>query len=69
MDQGKDVLIVYDDLSKHATSYRQVSLILRRPPGREAYPAMFLSALAAFGKVLQIVQRIGRRKYYRSSDY
>lgn len=38
MDQGKDVLIVYDDLSKHATSYRQVSLILRRPPGREAYP-------------------------------
>ena len=38
MDQGKDVLIVYDDLSKHAVAYRQVSLILRRPPGREAYP-------------------------------
>jgi F-type H+-transporting ATPase subunit alpha len=38
MDQGKDVLIVYDDLSKHAWSYRQISLILRRPPGREAYP-------------------------------
>lgn len=38
MDQGKDVLIVYDDLSKHAVSYRQISLILRRPPGREAYP-------------------------------
>lgn len=38
MDQGKDVLIVYDDLSKHAVAYRQISLILRRPPGREAYP-------------------------------
>lgn len=38
MDQGKDVLVVYDDLSKHAVSYRQISLILRRPPGREAYP-------------------------------
>ncbi len=38
MDQGKDVLIVYDDLSKHAWAYRQISLILRRPPGREAYP-------------------------------
>ncbi len=38
MDQGKDVLIIYDDLSKHAWAYRQVSLLLRRPPGREAYP-------------------------------
>lgn len=38
MDQGKDVLVVYDDLSRHAWSYRQISLILRRPPGREAYP-------------------------------
>jgi F-type H+/Na+-transporting ATPase subunit alpha len=38
MDQGKDVLVVYDDLSKHAIAYRQMSLILRRPPGREAYP-------------------------------
>lgn len=38
MDQGKDVLVIYDDLSKHAVSYRQVSLLLRRPPGREAYP-------------------------------
>ncbi len=38
MDQEKDVLIVYDDLSKHAWAYRQISLILRRPPGREAYP-------------------------------
>ncbi|MCS7093426.1 MAG: F0F1 ATP synthase subunit alpha [Patescibacteria group bacterium] len=38
MDQGKDVLIVYDDLTKHAWAYRQLSLILRRPAGREAYP-------------------------------
>ncbi len=38
MEQGKDVLIVYDDLSKHAWAYRQMSLLLRRPPGREAYP-------------------------------
>ena len=38
MDQGKDALCIYDDLSKHAWAYRQLSLLLRRPPGREAYP-------------------------------
>src|SRR5437762_12477140 len=38
MDQGKDALLVYDDLSKHAWAYRQISLLLRRPPGREVYP-------------------------------
>jgi F-type H+-transporting ATPase subunit alpha len=38
MFQGKDVLIIYDDLTKHAQSYREMSLLLRRPPGREAYP-------------------------------
>lgn len=38
MEQGKDVLIIYDDLSKHAVAYRTLSLLLRRPPGREAYP-------------------------------
>jgi F-type H+/Na+-transporting ATPase subunit alpha len=38
MESGKDVLVVYDDLSKHAWAYRQLSLLLRRPPGREAYP-------------------------------
>lgn len=38
MESGKDALVIYDDLSKHAWSYRQLSLLLRRPPGREAYP-------------------------------
>lgn len=38
MEQGKDVLIIYDDLSKHAIAYRALSLLIRRPPGREAYP-------------------------------
>ncbi len=38
MDKGEDALVIYDDLSKHANSYRQISLLLRRPPGREAYP-------------------------------
>ncbi len=38
MEKGRDVLVVYDDLSKHAVAYREMSLLLRRPPGREAYP-------------------------------
>lgn len=38
LDKGEDVLIIYDDLSKHANAYREISLLLRRPPGREAYP-------------------------------
>ena len=38
MNQGKDVLVIYDDLSKHAVAYREMSLLLKRPPGREAYP-------------------------------
>ena len=38
MDKGKDVLVIYDDLSKHAVAYRALSLLIRRPPGREAYP-------------------------------
>jgi len=38
LDKGEDVLVIYDDLTKHATAYREISLLLRRPPGREAYP-------------------------------
>jgi len=38
LEKGKDVLVIYDDLSKHAAAYREISLLLRRPPGREAYP-------------------------------
>ena len=38
MEHGKDVLIIYDDFSKQAVAYREISLLLRRPPGREAYP-------------------------------
>ena len=38
MERGRDVLIAYDDLTKHAWAYRQISLLLKRPPGREAYP-------------------------------
>jgi F-type H+-transporting ATPase subunit alpha len=38
MDKGKDTLVIYDDLSKHAVAYREISLVLKRPPGREAYP-------------------------------
>lgn len=43
MDNGRDALVIYDDLSKHAWAYRQMSLILRRPPGREAYPGDIFS--------------------------
>ena len=46
-DRGEDALIVYDDLSKQAVAYRQISLLLRRPPGREAFPGdVFLFTLA-----------------------
>jgi len=51
LDQGEDVLIIYDDLSKHAVAYRQISLLLRRPPGREAYPGdCFLSSFKIYLK-------------------
>jgi len=59
MSQGKDVLIVYDDLTKHAWAYRQMSLLLRRPPGREAYP----------GDVFYLHSRLLERAAKLNSDY
>lgn len=59
MDQGKDVLIVYDDLSKQAVAYREISLLLRRPPGREAYP----------GDVFYLHSRLLERAARLSEEY
>ncbi|KKU68531.1 MAG: ATP synthase subunit alpha [Parcubacteria group bacterium GW2011_GWA2_47_16] len=59
MDQGKDVLIIYDDLSKHAVAYREISLLLRRPPGREAYP----------GDVFYLHSRLLERACRRNAKY
>ena len=53
MEKGKDVLIVYDDLSKHAVAYRELSLLLGRPPGREAYPGDIFIFIHAYLNVQQ----------------
>ncbi len=59
LDQGRDVLIVYDDLSKQAVAYREISLLLRRPPGREAYP----------GDVFYLHSRLLERACKLSKEY
>lgn len=59
MEQGKDVLVVYDDLSKQAVAYRELSLLLRRPPGREAYP----------GDVFYLHSRLLERSAKLSDDF
>ena len=58
MNQGKDVLVIYDDLSKHAVAYRAISLLIRRPPGREAYP----------GDVFYLHSRLLERAAHLSSE-
>ena len=59
MEKGEDVLVIYDDLSKHATAYRTLSLLLRRPPGREAYP----------GDVFYLHSRLLERAAHMSEAY
>lgn len=59
MEKGEDVLVIYDDLSKHATAYRTLSLLLRRPPGREAYP----------GDVFYLHSRLLERAVRMSEEY
>ncbi len=59
LDKGEDVLIIYDDLSKHAVSYREISLLLRRPPGREAFP----------GDVFYLHSRLLERACKLNSDF
>ncbi len=59
MDKGQDVLIIYDDLSKHAVAYREISLLLRRPPGREAFP----------GDVFYLHSRLLERACRLNKDY
>ena len=68
--QGKHTLVIYDDLSKQATAYRQLSLVLRRPPGREAFPRRrLLSALAAAREGGQALRRAGGRVPHRPADH
>lgn len=59
MDKGEDTLVIYDDLSKHAVAYREISLLLRRPPGREAYP----------GDVFYLHSRLLERACRRNAEH
>ncbi|MFO3796629.1 MAG: F0F1 ATP synthase subunit alpha, partial [Anaerolineales bacterium] len=66
MESGRDALIVYDDLSKHAWAYRQVSLLLRRPPGREAYPG---DVFYLHSRLLERAARLANKYVIVPKDY
>jgi F-type H+-transporting ATPase subunit alpha len=66
METGRDALIIYDDLSKHAWAYRQVSLLLRRPPGREAYPG---DVFYLHSRLLERAARLANKYVITGKDY
>ena len=66
MESGRDALVIYDDLSKHAWAYRQVSLLLRRPPGREAYPG---DVFYLHSRLLERAARLADRYVVVSNDF
>jgi len=68
-DSGRHALVMYDDLSKHAMAYREISLLLRRPPGASISRRCLLSALAAFGTLLEDEQGKGRRLAHRAASH
>jgi F-type H+-transporting ATPase subunit alpha len=64
-EKGEDVLIVYDDLTKHAWAYRQLSLVLRRPAGREAYPGdIFYLHSRLLERAVRLNQKNGGGSYF-----
>ncbi len=70
MEAGKDVLIVYDDLTKHAAAYRTLALLLRRPPGREAYPGdVFYLHSRLLERAAKLSDELGRRFSDGTADY
>ena len=70
MENGEDVLIIYDDLSKHATAYRTLSLLLRRPPGREAYPGdVFYLHSRLLERAARLSDELGGRRSFCLYSY
>ena len=69
-DSGKHALVMYDDLSKHAMAYREISLLLRRPPGREAYPGdVFYLHSRLLERSSKMSERARRRIAHRSAGH